>query len=144
MDKKTFIIVIVCVAILLFSSLLYTNIRFDKQLNRLSESINSSKESTDRLGAGIRQQNQVISDLAGVQQQLEVINDKFTGVQQQFDSISNELADLAVRTSNILNQLEDSESIVDGYTGAVKGTIDNISRTINLTLQGIKEEGVSE
>lgn len=99
------------------------NIRLERKLEAVSESITSCQNTANELRDGIRQQELSLAEL---------------------ESITSQLSESLDRTVNLYNELKESESNVDGYTGALAGTIDNVTRTIELTLQGIEEEGISE
>ena len=110
-----------CILFLIYSCTV--NIRLERKLKSVSESITSCQNTANELRDGIRQQELSIAEL---------------------ESITSRLSESLDRSINLYNKLKESESNVDGYTGALAGTIDNVTRTIELTLQGIEEEGISE
>ena len=110
-----------CILFLIYSCTV--NIRLERKLKFVSESITSCQNTANELRDGIRQQELSIAEL---------------------ESITSRLSESLDRSINLYNKLKESESNVDGYTGALAGTIDNVTRTIELTLQGIEEEGISE
>lgn len=113
--------ILVLIIIAASISVCYTSIRLSTELGAVQKSIEDCRNTTAELGKRINDQKQYIDQLEQVSRQLE-------------SSIA--------RTADLYRELESIESNVDGYTGAVRGTIDNISRTLDVTIQAIEQEGI--
>lgn len=129
-DKIYFIISIVILGCIL-STCIYSG--FTRELKRLSKSIESCQQSTEQLGVSIRQQESTIGKLDDIQSRLESTASEFEGSLRS----AEEYLEGAIR---ILIELKESESRVDGYTGAIRGTIEELERTIEYTILGLQEE----
>ena len=121
--KKVLFYILIAIVLGITTSICYNNYRLNAELKSLTKSIESCRNTTAELGERINDQKQYIDEL---------------------EQISRRLESAIERTDSLYRELEEVESNVDGYTGAVRGTVDNVSRTIELTIEAIEQEGITD
>ena len=122
--------------VLLVSSFCYISIRYTRKFKSLESTLNKSRDTVVQLGERIGQQESIINTLKERQSDLErVTGELSTELESAVQTVE--------RTTDTLKHLTDIEQNVDGYTGAVRGTVDKVHRAVELTIQGITEEGIT-
>lgn len=124
-------ILLAIVAISIITTLIFGCIesgRIRKQLDSLEQSFNEIKQSTESISSGLRQQESIITELRESQSRVE--------------STVTSLTNTIERQSDQLDELIRNEQNVDGDIGAIISTSTELSDGIQLTLTGIREEGI--
>lgn len=135
---KIFLYVICGLIIISFiSNVFYSERRYNRKLEGMSESITNITSSVSELGSTIRQQESTISDLRGFQSELE---SEIKGL----GSLISELKGLSEQSIESINSLRETEQNIDGITGSIRGTTKRIESAIDLTIKGIEEEGIQQ
>lgn len=138
-DKITKVLLIVLAILVVFVllSVVFIANGYNRKLANLEATLTSSRDTTVELGERIRQQESIINAVTNRQSELENVTGELTTELRQ----TRELVD---RTTDTLDKLINVEQDIDGYTGAVRGTVDKVLRSIDVTLQGIESEGITE
>ena len=124
--EKAFLIIVFIAVIVLLVFVCIDRIRVSQQLELLSSAIGEVRESTELIGNGLSEQEQLIIELAGGQQSIEITVD--------------DIRDAVESANRNLEQLVSYESDIDGDTGAIIATSKRLRESIELTLAGIAEE----
>lgn len=132
MSNKTKIIIgCILAGILILTSLTVSCVNYfgvRKQLRVLSESFQQIESSVSIVRDGIRQQESAIAEL--------------TEQQRGIDLTVNELANTVRQSNDYIEQLIGTEQGVDGIIGSARATSEELRDSIQLTLNGVREEGV--
>lgn len=135
--KKILTYVAIAIVVLSILSICFVSIRYNRKFRNLEKSLTESRDTVIELGERVRQQESVIESITTRQSELETL----TG---ELESELRETRDIAERTTDTVNELIGVEQDIDGYTGAIRGTVKQVSDTIDLTLQGISSEGITD
>jgi len=135
--SKKVIYILIGIIIVLLLIVSFVSIRYSRQFKNLERAIDNSRSTAAELGATIRQQESLIKSIAEGQSDLRDYSERL-------ETQLQETRDLIDRATSTLDELVKVEQSVDGYTGAVRGTIDQVTRIIDTTIQGLESEDSTE
>lgn len=100
---------------------------YKHELELLQNTTDDIKQSIDELGVNLRQQESIITELRNSQSGLE--------------STVNNLTDSVSRSNEYFESVVGESQSADGFVGAIRGTVNNIEQSIDLSLRAIESSG---
>jgi len=135
--KKILTYIIIGIVIICVISVCIVSIRYNRKFKNLERAIDDSRSTAAELRVTVGQQESIVKSITERQSELEALTGRLEVDLQQTRELVN-------RATDTLNNLISVEQNVDGYAGAIRGTVDQVSRVIDITIEGISSEGVTD